>query len=142
MASQTTKLAGKCPFARSPEQLKFAIPEHQVIFERLSKLKFGLSRFPDVNALREIQLGDEMTQEVEELLSIGSWWHLLSIKEPSIRMLNWRCLDLLSSTDRTPVSLEMTLSNSMLSVSCRWTTHMGRLHNVYTGCCVVMVSTS
>lgn len=45
-----------------------------------------------MNALREIQFRDEMAHEVEELLSVGSWRRLLSIKEPAILMLTLEVL--------------------------------------------------
>lgn len=67
-------MADKCPREYSPEQdqLEFVIPKHQARFERMSKLRVGQSRFPNVGALREVQLADDMTDEVEELLAMGS----------------------------------------------------------------------
>ncbi|XP_039119937.1 uncharacterized protein LOC120256292 [Dioscorea cayenensis subsp. rotundata] len=70
MVPRSKKLAGKRPHEPSPEQLEFVITEHQARFERLSKLKFGQSRFADLSTLRETQLGDEKADEVVELLSI------------------------------------------------------------------------
>lgn len=67
MAPRLKKLAGKCTRDPSPEQV-------------------GQSRFLNLSALKEIQLGDEMAQEVDELLSMGSWQRLLSIREPAILM--------------------------------------------------------
>lgn len=74
--------------------MEFVTPEHLAQFERLSKLKFGQSWFPDLSALRGIQLGDEMANEVDELLSVsvGSWRCLFSIREPSIHMLTLEVL--------------------------------------------------
>lgn len=73
MASRSKKLAGKHPREPSLEELEFSIPKHQARFERLSKLKFRQYQFPDLSALREMQLGDEMALEVDELLLVGSW---------------------------------------------------------------------
>lgn len=85
MVPRSKKLAGKRPHEPSLEQLEFVIPEHQAQFERLSKLKFGQSRFADLSTLREIQLGDEMADKVDELLSIGSYRKLLYIRSwPSV----------------------------------------------------------
>lgn len=70
-----------------------------MIFAPISKLKLGQPRFPDLSALREIQLGDEMAQEVDELLFVGSWRHLLPIKEPAISILTLDVLYRLSLTD-------------------------------------------
>lgn len=92
IAPRSKKLLSKRPREPSPEQLEFVILEHQVHFVRLSKLKFGQTWFSDLRALREIQLGEEMADEVEELLSEGSWWRLLPIREPTICMLTLEVL--------------------------------------------------
>lgn len=85
MIPRLKKMADKPSRKPSPEQLEFAIPEHQACFEHLLKLKFGPSRFPDLSALREIQLANEIADEVKELLSVGSLCHLLFIRKMAIR---------------------------------------------------------
>lgn len=56
MAPQSKKAADKHPREPFPEyeHMEFGIREHQVQFERLSKLKFGRLGFLDLSALREI----------------------------------------------------------------------------------------
>lgn len=54
MAPWLKKAAGKHPREPSPKHMEFAIAEHKAWFERLSKLKFGQSKVPDVSALTEI----------------------------------------------------------------------------------------
>lgn len=89
MSPRTKKAASKppCEPSAEPEHIEFAIPEHQAWFERLSKLKLGQLRFPDLNALKEVQRGDEIADEIEELLAIGSWQRLLFIHEYTIHLL-------------------------------------------------------
>lgn len=96
MAPETKKAAKKRPRESypKPEQVEFTIPEHQAWFTRLYKLKFSQTWFPDLSELREILLGDDMADDVKELISGGSWWRLLFIREPAIRMLT---LEVLSS---------------------------------------------
>lgn len=53
---------------------------------------FGQTLFPDLSALKEIQLRDEMGNKVKELLSVCSWQRLLSIRESAIRMLTLEVL--------------------------------------------------
>lgn len=45
-----------------------------------------------MSVLREIQLGYEMVDEVDKLLSMDSWWRLLSIQETAICMLTLEML--------------------------------------------------
>lgn len=54
MAPRSKKVTGKHPREPSLEHMEFVIPENQVRFEHLAKLKFRQSRFPDLSALIEI----------------------------------------------------------------------------------------
>lgn len=74
MAPKAKKAAGKHPREHSLEleHIEFAIPEHQAQFEHLSKLKFRKLRFPVLSMLREIQLGDDMVDKVDELLLVDN----------------------------------------------------------------------
>lgn len=105
MAPRSKKLASKHPREPSLEQLEFTIPEHEVRFKRLLKLKLRQFWFPNLSALREIQFGNKMAQEIDELLSVGSWRRLLSIKELVIHMLT---LEVLTSFefDRSYINFE------------------------------------
>lgn len=45
-----------------------------------------------MSALREIKLGDKMADEVEKLISVGSWRRLMSIRELASHMLTLELL--------------------------------------------------
>ena len=78
--------------APEPEVMEFTLPAHRARFERLAKLKFGQTRIPDVGSLRKVQLADDMADEVEKLLLVGSWHKLLNIHDPAIRSLTLEVL--------------------------------------------------
>lgn len=94
MAPRSKKQDDKHPRESSPEleHIEFVIPKHQACFARLGKLKFRQTRFTNVDALREVQKGDDIVDEIEEMLSVGSWRWLLSIRELAIRMLTLEVL--------------------------------------------------
>lgn len=97
--------------------MEFAILKHQACFERLEKFKFGQSRFPNLSAVREIQLGDDIADEIDELLSASNWWHLLSIREPVIHMLTLEVLRYSSLTGQIIVLTVLMLYSSEPLVS-------------------------
>ena len=86
MVPRSKKQADKRPRESSSESedMNFTIPEHRVYFERLSRVRFGQTRFLDTSILRDMQQGDELADEVEDLVSVGGWRQLLTIREPAI----------------------------------------------------------
>ncbi len=89
MAPRTKKSAGKRPREQSPEadDPQFHIPEHQARCRRLSGLRFGQTRYMDLSLIRSLQLGDTAADEIEDLVSVGSWRQLLTIRDPATRLL-------------------------------------------------------
>lgn len=79
MAPRTKTLAQKCSRQvrepSPPQEMEFAIIEHQQRLERLQRLKFGQTHLINSRTLEEIGL----TDEVLELVTMGGWDQLLSI---------------------------------------------------------------
>lgn len=59
-------------------EVEFTVPEHKKKFKHLQKLKFGQNHFIHWDTLGEISLADD----VSELITVGVWDRLLSIRDP------------------------------------------------------------